>query len=172
MQTETIIYQLVASGYKDYVKIMLGDTEIVYIKTTKENFAFVEQELRHMVDSINIVPVLITSLKKLRGIEAWITPSERKLVKPIYDSIDEFEKTSFGKYLQSGLGKNKVLQENILRLTVIEASLQKRYIEALRQWRRTKSQRDRELYELIKDILVKEFDNDTNIIMNLNIRAV
>lgn len=64
------------------------------------------------------------------------------------------------------------LQENILRLTVIEASLQKRYIEALRQWRRTKSQRDRELYELIKDILVKEFDNDTNIIMNLNIRAV
>lgn len=65
-----------------------------------------------------------------------------------------------------------VLQENILRLTVIEASLQKRYIEALRQWRRTKSQRDRELYELIKDILVKEFDNDTNIIMNLNIRAV
>lgn len=53
MQTETISYQLVASGYKDYVKIMLGDTEIVYIKTTKENFAFIEQELRHKVDKDN-----------------------------------------------------------------------------------------------------------------------
>jgi len=99
---EVVSYSLIASGYKDYVKIMLGDTEIVYIKTTKENFSFIEQELRHMVDSINIVPTLITSLKKLRGIEAWITPSERKLAKPIYDGIEEFEKTSFGKYIQIG----------------------------------------------------------------------
>lgn len=64
------------------------------------------------------------------------------------------------------------LQENILKLAAIEGSLHKRYVEALKQWRRTKSQRDREIYELIKDILIKEFDNDENTIRNLNIRAI
>jgi hypothetical protein len=55
MEPETIRYKLIASGYKDYVRLMLGDIEIVYIKTTKENFAFIEQEVRHAMDALNLL---------------------------------------------------------------------------------------------------------------------
>ena len=103
MQSQTTIsYKIIASGYKDYVKLMLGDTQIAYVKTTKETFPFVEQELRHMVDAINVLPTVVMSLKKLRGIEAWIIPSERKLAKPIYDGIEAYEETSFAKYVNGG----------------------------------------------------------------------
>ena len=105
MEAEKIIYRIIASGYKDYVRLMLGNTEIIYIKTTKDNFNFIEQELRHMVDSRNVAPFLARSLKKLRGIEAWITPSERKLTNPIYDGIKAFEKTSLGTKYKNALSK-------------------------------------------------------------------
>lgn len=100
---EKIMYYTVSSAYKDYVKVMLGDTEIIYVKTTKENFDFIEQELKHMAESINLVPTLVSCLKKLRGVEAWITPNERHLMNPVYEGIEEFEKTAFAKYTQQQL---------------------------------------------------------------------
>ncbi len=101
MKDTTIPYTLVSSGHKDYVKIMLGDTEIIYVKTNKQNFNFIRQELSHMLDAINVVPVLVSSMKKLRGIEAWIPPRERNLIRPLYDGLEEFEKTSLGKYMNN-----------------------------------------------------------------------
>ncbi len=102
METGIITYKIMVSGYKDYVRLLLGDTEIVYIKTTKENFDFIEQELRHMVDALNLIPTLTGALKSIRGIEAWITPSERKLTAKVYTALDEYNKTSLGIYNNSG----------------------------------------------------------------------
>ena len=102
METETISYKIIASGYKDYVRLMLGDTEIVYIKTTKENFAFIEQELRHMVDALNLIQPLTGALKSIRGIEAWIQPSERHLTSKVYTALAEYDKSSLGIYNNSG----------------------------------------------------------------------
>lgn len=93
-----IKYKLIASGYKDYVRLMLGDTEIVYIKTTKENFDLIEQELRFMVDALNVLPTLIGGLQSVMGIEAWITPQERHLTSKVYSALAEYEKTSLAKY--------------------------------------------------------------------------
>lgn len=102
MNTDKIFYKIISSQYKDYLRIMLGDTEIIYIKTTKKNFTFAEQELRFMVDALNLIPTLVGALKSMRGIEAWITPSERHLTKNIYTAIDEYQSTSLGIYNESG----------------------------------------------------------------------
>lgn len=96
MDTE-VKYSLIKSGFKDYIRLMIGETQIVYIKTTPQNFDFIEQELRYMVEALNVLPVLAGALKSIRGVEAWITPSERHLVRRVYAAIDEYEKTSIYK---------------------------------------------------------------------------
>lgn len=98
---EPLKYKIISSGYKDYVRLMLGEAEIVYIKTTKENFDFIEQELRHALDALNVLPTLIEALKSVVGIEAWMPSSAKKLTSKIYIALDEFEKTSFAKYIKS-----------------------------------------------------------------------
>jgi hypothetical protein len=43
-----------------------------------------------MPESINLVPILVNCLKSLRGIEAWITPNERHLTRPIYEGFEDW----------------------------------------------------------------------------------
>lgn len=94
-------YSIRASGYKDYISILLGDTEIIQIKTNAFTFSFAEQELRHMVDSINTIPIAIDSLRSLRGMEAWIGDREMKELfqNKVYSAIDAFDNTSYGHYI-------------------------------------------------------------------------
>ena len=106
-QEKVIYYKVIASGYKDYVKVMLCDTEIIYVRTNVNNFAFIKQEITLMVDALNIAPTLVAALKSVRGIEAWIPTSERHLTKRVYLAIDEYEKTFLAEYFSNGIKKTE-----------------------------------------------------------------
>lgn len=67
---------------------------------------------------------------------------------------------------------NMNVQTQMIRMASIESSLQQRYIDALKQYRRTKSNRDKEVFDLVKDILCKEFEYDIDYFVNLNKRSL
>jgi len=84
-------YHVITSGYQDYVSFLLGDQEIVQIKTNKENCGWISQELNAVVGMANKYMEAMEELKKLRGLEPWIGDRQMKELfqKTLYPILDQ-----------------------------------------------------------------------------------
>ena len=87
-------YHVITSGYKDYVSFLLGNQEIVQIKTTADNCGWISQELNAVVSMANAYMDAMRDLSKLRGIEPWIGDRQMKehFQKTLYQILDNYQK--------------------------------------------------------------------------------
>ena len=74
LHDEEIKYKVFSSGYKDYVRVLLGDTEICYIKTTPENWGWISQELNLMAQAVNERQKLIEENESIKNFLESLTP--------------------------------------------------------------------------------------------------